>query len=288
MPKLTVDQYRLAILAMAGFCAVVASAVLGSGLIWQLWLLVPLVAVLGLPHGCLDVAIAQRLKPLPTIPSMAVFVAVYLALASLVLGLWMVLPGVALALFLGYSALHFAGDWRAVLPGLKSLPAGLAIVAIPAVAYQSETAVLFGYLAPEEWASRLVDAMVLIALLMAPLAVFLQIAARASKAIVGEFVALMALGLLTPPLVYFTLYFCLAHSPKHLFETTKELGLCARETLYRALPIWLVTMVGAVAAFTLIDGAPEAATLQIIFIGLAALTVPHMLLVEALWSKQST
>lgn len=284
------DYYRLALLMVGGASGAVASVVLGHDVTWQLWLLVPFIVLLGLPHGCLDLAIAQKLRPLPTTLSLAGFVAVYLGLAGLVLGLWLWLPGIALALFLGYSALHFAGDWRRYLPGLRTLPLGLTIVAIPAVAYQQETASILAMLAPAEWAQGLAQAMTLIALMMGSLALCLLVAGWVAKRVphivVVEFIALVIIALVTPPLVYFALYFCVAHSPKHLQDSREELGLTWRGLCLRALPIWLVTILGALIAFAIIPAAPlapQAATLQIIFIGLAALTIPHMLLVEAMW-----
>jgi hypothetical protein len=111
------ESARLVVLAVAGLTAIALSEMLGDGISWQLWFMVPLVALLGLPHGCLDLAIAQRLRPLPDIRSILTFVLVYLALASVVLGIWWLAPGIALALFLGYSALHFSATGVRCCPG---------------------------------------------------------------------------------------------------------------------------------------------------------------------------
>ena len=282
------DNIRLAVLAIGGLTALSLTQMLGTALDWQLWFMVPLFVLLGLPHGCLDLAIAQKLRPLPDVSSILVFVSSYLALAALVLGLWWSVPGVALGLFLGYSALHFAGDWREVLPGLRALPHGLVIVTIPAVAHHAETLAILTYLAPNDWAQPLADSMAAIALLMGPLALCLLFYHRASWSVILEFIGLVVLGLLTPPLIYFTLYFCFAHSPKHLRDTALTLALSYRGMLIRAAPIWTATIFGAVLIFLLLPGTAEAASLQVIFIGLAALTVPHMLLVEMLWRRQAT
>jgi Brp/Blh family beta-carotene 15,15'-monooxygenase len=87
--------------------------------------------------------------------------------------------------------------------------------------------------------------------------------------------------LVTPPLIYFVIYFCALHSPRHFLLTADQLDLTPLQGLRAAWPILVVTLamtalgVIVLAVFT---PAFEPATLQIVFIGLAAVTVPHMLL----------
>ena len=88
-------------------------------LIWQIIALGPLVALLGLPHGALDHRVASALWPLVKRRDHAMFVAAYIGLAIAVLALWIVVPSIALAAFLIYSALHFSDDWRADLGGTE-------------------------------------------------------------------------------------------------------------------------------------------------------------------------
>jgi beta-carotene 15,15'-dioxygenase len=78
-------------------------------------------------------------------------------------------------------------------------------------------------------------------------------------------------------------YFCLLHSLRHL---TGTLGVLPerRQALHSAAGITALSLAGAaLAALLLLAGAGavvDAAMLQVVFIGLAALTVPHMLLVD--------
>ncbi|MEM6902650.1 MAG: Brp/Blh family beta-carotene 15,15'-dioxygenase [Pseudomonadota bacterium] len=276
-------DWPLTTLIIGSLIAMAGAALFGTGLTWQLVLLIPLVALLGLPHGCLDLAIAKELRPLPSIAAIAIFVIAYLAMSGAVIALWLAAPGPALAAFLLYSAVHFGGDWRDELPrGAFALP-GLAIVAIPAVLYQAQTAQILAYLAPQAWAATITQVMTVIAVIAAPISIILlAISDHGQKRLPG-FACLMILGLLAPPLIYFIVYFCLSHSPQHLREAREALKLSWKQVLNLATPIWLATITGALAAWLLIPGPIEAAALQTIFIGLAALTVPHMLLVEALW-----
>jgi Brp/Blh family beta-carotene 15,15'-monooxygenase len=115
-------------------------------LIWQIIALGPIVALLGPAHGALDHRVASALWPLRTERHHAVFVAGYIGLAIAVLALWIIAPSIALAAFLIYSALHFSDDRRGDVGLWQSLPLGLSVTALPALVYQSDVAVLFGFL----------------------------------------------------------------------------------------------------------------------------------------------
>ena len=84
-----------------------------------------------------------------------------------------------------------------------------------------------------------------------------------------------------PPLVGFTVYFCGMHSARHLLRTAER----ARLSWLRLALVACVPMLGTVAtgfvAWRLMAQLPvDAVAIRIVFIGLAALTVPHMVIVE--------
>ncbi len=87
-------------------------------------------------------------------------------------------------------------------------------------------------------------------------------------------------ALLLKPLVFFTCYFALLHSPRHLLETAEGLGITSLKRIYLAtLPVVLATLALAGLAYALLPRiSMDARLLRIVFIGLAALTMPHMLL----------
>jgi len=96
----------------------------------QMLLLVPTVAVLGLPHGALDLPIAQTLWPLHGWRGNMRFGLLYIGLTALVIGFWILFPGPALFAFLIYSALHFSGDWAEATPSLR-WTGGIATIGAP-------------------------------------------------------------------------------------------------------------------------------------------------------------
>ena len=251
-------------------------------LIWQIIALGPLVALLGLPHGALDHRVASALWPLTTPRDHAVFIAGYIGLGVAVVVLWIIAPSIALAAFLIYSALHFSDDWRAEVGLWQSLPLGISVIALPALVYQSDVAALFGFLTPQPTATlfaALLHKTAIAAIIASALCLVVNL--RAAPWVMVEYALLVATALVTPSLIYFVVYFCLLHSPRHFLLTADQLRLTPLQGLRAAWPILVATLaMTALCALVLSIFTPafEPATLQIVFIGLAALTVPHMLL----------
>ena len=105
----------------------------------------------------------------------------------------------------------------------------------------------------------------------------------------AEFILLAVVFAFLPPLVSFALYFCIIHTGRHmrriwhvLASTSSPKGLY-RQAAGFTLASWLV---GGAAFLWLETGDLDAALLQVVFIGLAALTVPHMILVDGFFAKR--
>ena len=105
----------------------------------------------------------------------------------------------------------------------------------------------------------------------------------------AEFILLAMVIAILPPLVSFALYFCIIHTGRHMRRIWHVLAsTISPKGLYRqaagfTLASWLV---GGAAFLWLENGDLDAALLQVVFIGLAALTVPHMILVDGFFAKE--
>lgn len=251
------------------------------------WLVVVLafaVAVAGLPHGALDPWLARRAGLWRTPLQCVAFHLAYAGLAAAVLLAWRWAPGASLAAFLAVSAWHFGGDWRGAVPDWARAVVGAALLALPAWRWPDAVADAFALLSG--------TAGVAIARALATLAPWLGagivaaalLALRRSPAAALELVAIAALALLLPPLAYFIVYFCALHSPRHLRAAVAAAAPDARRRMaavalgYTALTLLLAAAAGPWLA----EGvAPHASAdlLRLVFIGLAALTLPHMLVV---------
>lgn len=246
---------------------------------WQIILLATTVIALGLPHGALDPWIARRCA-LMTSPLK--FHTLYLGLTALVIGIWWLLPAISLALFLLISAWHFSQDWRQSLSPPLRAGLGIALLALPAASHPEQVERMFLLLSGSS-GRDVAWALAILGLAATPLMLLIAagMAARRHWSSALEIAALVALGWLTPPLVYFTVYFCLLHSPRHFRNSLKNVYGSARHSAlksaasYTALTLLFVL---PFALFLMNNSGLEQGLLQLVFIGLAALTVPHMIL----------
>jgi len=101
-----------------------------------------------------------------------------------------------------------------------------------------------------------------------------------------EILLAATLALVAPPLVFFVLYFCALHSARHLrhgFAEERGGGRLALliTVVYTVVPILAVGILTAVFAGDFAPGGSLASDwiIRLVFIGLAALTVPHMMVI---------
>jgi len=253
------------------------------------------VVVIGLPHGALDGAIAMHLgfsrKPMIFMR----FLLLYVAMAGLVVGVWMLAPTISLMLFLLISMLHFgAGDARHGTGWLRTVEiiahGGLVIVGISQL-HHPEVDVIFGYLTGADTALvwQALDVMTVIVGLATVICIGQGLWYRRWRSTALELVALGVLFAMTPPLVGFAVYFCLVHSARHVAGIIGSLRReMSRVALVNQAAILTVASwaVGGLALWWFADQAdPEPMLMRVIFIGLAALTVPHMILVDGIYRR---
>lgn len=268
--------------AVAGF-TVAVQMIFQPELYGQLLILAPLVAILGLPHGALDLPIAEALWPLIGWRGKLWFLTLYLALVAGVIGVWMLVPGFALIAFLAYSVAHFSEDWGSAASPLR-WTGGIATIGAPAMFHIDEVSRLFAFLVAPTTAAiaaGLTAVAGFVGICVFTAAVLFKPETRGQAAY--EQAMLWAIGALLPPLMFFAVYFCGLHSIRHFNSTIQSLPRTRRALGIAALLSSLVVL----AALGFVRG-PSGRTanplpadlVQVIFIGLAALTVPHMILIE--------
>ena len=242
-----------------------------------------LVLLLGMPHGALDVVIARQVLSVTDLKGWALFGLGYVSLSIAVLGLWFVAPSIFLCTFLIISALHFGGDPAAGVARLTRVLYGGAVIVLPALFHGRDLQHLLGLVAGPTSAAHIVPVLShLAAPWLAAMLLACALQARTSRLAACESVALVALALAAPPLAAFTVYFCAMHSPRHILRTFASLRAAqARNALMLALWPTLAVLVTAALFGLLASHLPiEARVMQLVFVGLAALTLPHMVLLE--------
>jgi Brp/Blh family beta-carotene 15,15'-monooxygenase len=262
------------------------------------------VMLVGLPHGAFDGVIAFILGYGRSIRKITGFLVMYLLLVGLGLTIWMVSPVFALAAFLIMTIIHFgSGD----LPEIEQLVSGritslqkpiltfahgcLVPVFLP-LAHQAEVQTLFTVLAGPN-IIILFDGLNMLAFLwVASLLVYLYLAFQMERyrRSFAEIILLSAGLFILPPLVGFALYFCCVHSRRHFISMWITLNSLMQRShiIITAVALTIMTWAGAGVFFGLqLSGgmvSSDMAALRTVFILLAALTVPHMILVDCMFS----
>lgn len=240
-----------------------------------------------MPHGGADLVAARRLlRPRLGRTWLPVFGAAYLVPAALMVLAWATWPGWALAAFLSLSVLHFGLSDTAGRDEKRiwAVPAwGGAPIIIPSLAHPGAVADLFGALAGTAGVEVLSHLRGPVAIGWAALAV---VYVARSIALSGrtrwpmpEFLALCAGLALLPPLLAFAIYFGALHAPRALAARAAELELEPRRLLRLATGPSVAAAITMSAAYLILTStmpSGDAATTTL-FIGLAALTAPHML-----------
>jgi beta-carotene 15,15'-dioxygenase len=245
--------------------------------------LATLIFFLGLPHGAFDVIFAKRLYGLVSAGQWAAFCLAYIALAAAVVGFWWVLPAVFLTAFLLVSAFHFSGDLQTGTSAVLRFWYAGSMLIFPAWFHQADVARLFGDLVAGDFAGQMAGILRSMALpWCVGLCVTLMLQWRANWMTSLEVVAVSVLAMAAPPLVGFTVFFCGMHSARHAIRTQAfAADLSWVDLLKKAAAPTAVCAATGLALWPSLGALTfDAAIVRVLFVGLAALTVPHMVLIE--------
>ena len=255
------------------------------------------IVMIGLPHGALDGAVAMHIGLVKKLSNLIKFMLGYIALAVFVVIVWIFFPTLSLIVFLGISLLHFGyGDAKNGEGITKFAEAvahgGLVIVGISQF-HRGEVDEIFYYLIKQDTST------IWLAMNIASIGVIAAIATcllQTSKDVKwsSTTLELLLVGVviaIAPPLLGFSIYFCLIHSARHFSRIYRMIKQNVANTTIKTQAIlftvacWLAAVVAFVLFADFSDPGPT--ILRIIFIGLAALTVPHMVLIDGLLNDKN-
>ena len=250
-------------------------------------LLIPLLFILfvGIPHGASDILIARRRFKNSWL-KISFFIIGYVFVAIIFTATWFLYPTLCLALFLFISGLHFGLLDTIKMPtsSLKLIQAfiyGLTPIIIPIVFHTREVNEIFKLLLFDDNNEIALQIQHFFLVWLLGLIVFFVKYPESSQRQVLEIIALASLLVTTPPLWGFAFYFCFVHSIRHFLNLRKELNNLERFDVIALFMTSVATIaLVALAGFLLEGNGMEESLLKVTFIGLAALTVPHMLLVD--------
>ena len=242
-------------------------------------ILLVLVAIFGLPHGALDTMLAKKFKIYYNTISFILFNLTYLTIGLVVFLFWNAFPILTLYLFLLISSYHFSEDWRANTTLYERLILGFGIINLPLFFHPAEVNIIYDSItnnniviyAKIQFYFASINLLFLVFLIFKKIKV-INLSLQISIIIIFSYAL--------EPIYFFLSYFCFFHSIKNYKESLKYLQ---KENQVKINIIvflnTLITIFFGIIFYIFFLKSFNAQNLSIlIFIGLAALTVPHMLL----------
>ena len=250
-----------------------------------------LISIIGVSHGALDHIKGYKLMEVYKINNKYLFYPVYIFCCLLVIFFWIIFPSVTLILFLLVASYHFGKEDSCVGSIIKKkfinlfyLFKGSVVVVAPLFFHTEETLQIFKILGDN---LIMTHENFLVSLLLISFIAnfFIMQWSNNSGFFLADWVTIFTLNIFFSPLVAFTIYFCFLHSVRHSFGLIYEInkknfnnGL--KKFLKKALPLTLVTAILFIFGVYILTNyyVLDDAIMKVIFIGLASLTFPHILL----------
>ena len=260
-----------------------------------------LILTIGVSHGAYDNIKGKSLLKKYNINSIFIFYLIYILIGVIVILTWLITPTISLLIFLFFASFHFGKEdsqflinKSSILFSIFFLFKGLLIIAAPLYFNFVETINIFKLLLIEnenfyeqlDWIESKNILIIIIGLsFFTNILLTINNFKIINLALLIDFGSIIILNYFLTPLVAFTIYFCFLHSVRHIASITIQLnnknfydGI--KEFVKKALPLTILTAILFILALIITHNHFEIndAILKIIFIGLASLTFPHILL----------
>ena len=267
-----------------------------------------LILTIGISHGALDHLKGQKILKFFKIENSLLFYIAYILLGFLIIILWFLFPTFTLVIFLIVACFHFGKEdtdflfkEKKIWYNLIFLTKGLLIIIAPLLWHNKETIDIFltlgadySFILPFEKGIRLEGYLqgLTYIVIIGYTAFLLEIGSHRNNKFEGDpsifmadFIPIILLNLAFTPLIAFTLYFCFIHSFKHSVSLIKELDnknfrAGTEKFIKKAAPLTIITSIVFLIGLAILTNyhVLNDAILKVIFIGLASLTFPHILL----------
>ena len=254
-----------------------------------------LIMSIGISHGALDNLKGQKLLKIFKIKEIEKFYVSYICLSILIIFLWILLPTFLLTIFLLVASYHFGKEdtvFKSDITGFKKdflfLLKGSSIITAPLMFNYDKTNEIFLMLDFDLFTEFVISKVILSILIF--LSFFSGLILSKFKNIddntlsIMDFTSIMLLNYFLNPILAFTIYFCFLHSVRHsltlIFELDKKFESGFSKFLKKALPLTVITAILYLISIYGLNNFFELnnAIYKVIFIGLASLTFPHILL----------
>ena len=260
-----------------------------------------LILVIGVSHGSLDNLKGRKLLQIFRIYNFFIFYLSYILISLIVIFLWVIAPSISLVVFLVVASHHFGKEdtqfliiKNSYLNQLLFFLKGSLIVFTPMYFHFDETISIFKLLLIDnesfyEFLNIIeTNKILLYCIIVSTLSSIILFAKNFEFkrfTIFLDYFSILIINYYFSPLVAFTIYFCFLHSVRHSISLISELdndNLTNGLKIFtkKALPLTILTAIFCFLGLYLLNNTYnfDNSILKIIFIGLASLTFPHILL----------
>ncbi len=260
-----------------------------------------LIISIGVSHGSLDHIKGRKLLKIFKFEKIYIFYLIYILMALAVIILWTIVPSVLLTIFLIVASFHFGKEDTQFLivensyyKQLLFFFKGLLVILAPMFFHFEETISIFKLLLINNESfyetlnfietNKLLHFGIILSTLSSILLFTKEFEVK-KFTIFLDYFSILIINYYFSPLVAFTIYFCFLHSIRHSITLMHELdendlknGL--KIFIKNAMPLTILTATFCLFGLYLLNNSYnfDSSILKVIFIGLASLTFPHILL----------
>ena len=248
---------------------------------------------IGISHGSLDYIKGKKLLKLLGFKSSSVFYLGYIFVGLTTIFIWFLYPKFLLLLFLIVAAFHFGKEDSEFISKNKNfeliyfLKGSLVIVA-PLLFHKNETLSIFKSLNFDISGNILIYNEILYLFfflsLISNIILSLNKSFDTKSLLLMDFLSILILNYFLNPILAFTFYFCFLHSIRHSISLIQEININLIKGLpifiKKAAPLTIITIISYLIALYFLNNSNDLneSIYKVIFIGLASLTFPHILL----------
>lgn len=244
------------------------------------------ISLAGLPHGAADAWLAQQVGIIINLKDLFTFLVSYSFIAISIIFAWMISPSMSLAIFLVISAWHFGDDERLGLSLHTRFCSGVIIVSSPLLLHNTEVLSLYEILIGN-YANNVLDSQIILFIISSGYLIYNSIISFNDLTTVrntSNITLYIILSFILTPILYFTIYFCCAHSFQHMsriWGMTTEKNRSKFLVAVTLLTTLVIFFASVIYIWLIKSGINfEIVNIKVLFVGLAALAVPHILLID--------
>tara|TARA_B100000686_G_scaffold328284_1_gene388118 strand:- start:896 stop:1789 length:894 start_codon:yes stop_codon:yes gene_type:complete len=252
------------------------------------------ILTLGISHGSLDHIKGKRLLKLLNYKSTLIFYISYIFVGIIIVIIWLLFPKFLLLIFLIVASYHFGKEDAEFINHKTNFDLiyffkGSIVITAPLLFQKNKTLNIFENLNFDVTESFLIFDETLYILIA--ISFFSNLIISVNKNIdiksllLMDFLSILLLNYFLSPILAFTIYFCFLHSIRHSFKLSNELNKKDfrkgfKEFLNKAIPLTILTALLFLISLIFLKNyyLLDNAIAKVIFIGLASLTFPHILL----------